>query len=52
MKPVERMEMCFKFAEEQLQVPSLLDPHLVETAPDDLSIMTYLTYFRKKVILN
>jgi hypothetical protein len=49
MSPIERMEKCFKIAEDELGIPSLLDPELVETAPDELSVMTYLSYFKKLV---
>src|SRR5262245_59757066 len=47
--PVERLEKAFKIAEQKFGVPQLLDAELVASSPDALSIMTYLTFFKKRV---
>ena len=42
------MAQAFDVAEKNLHIPQLLDPDLVISSPDDLSIMTYISYFRDK----
>src|SRR5690348_7402813 len=47
MTPVQRMDKSFKVANEEFDIPLLLEPQLVQEDPDELSIMTYVTYFRR-----
>eukprot|EP01119_Soliformovum_irregulare_P015373 TRINITY_DN4320_c0_g1_i2.p1 TRINITY_DN4320_c0_g1~~TRINITY_DN4320_c0_g1_i2.p1 ORF type:complete len:1649 (+),score=817.75 TRINITY_DN4320_c0_g1_i2:111-5057(+) len=43
----ENMTKAFQIAEEKLSFPVLLDADLLISNPDDLSIMTYVSYFKE-----
>ena len=61
-RPVENMNKAFQIAEEKFGIIRLLDPEDVAKAPEEKSIMTYVSYLyhqfpvtpplrRKKVII-
>jgi hypothetical protein len=43
------MNTVFEYAESVYNIPKLLDAELVNKEPDDLSMITYVSYFRIKV---
>eukprot|EP01127_Copromyxa_protea_P009894 TRINITY_DN236_c0_g1_i1.p1 TRINITY_DN236_c0_g1~~TRINITY_DN236_c0_g1_i1.p1 ORF type:complete len:924 (-),score=286.55 TRINITY_DN236_c0_g1_i1:13-2748(-) len=45
-KAVENMDLAFDAAEEHFEFPKLLDAVDVLNTPDDLSIMTYVSYYK------
>jgi hypothetical protein len=46
--PRTNLELAFKRAEELCQIPILLDVEdMLEGKPDELSVMTYVSYFRQ-----
>lgn len=45
---IKNMKKAFEIAEQKLDIPQLLDADLLVENPDDLSIMTYISYFRNK----
>lgn len=54
MKPTGRaiddMNTAFDIAEKNFNIPKLLEAEYVVSDPDELSIMTYVSYFRKVFI--
>jgi hypothetical protein len=46
---VNDMNTVFDYSHTVYKIPKLLDAELVNKEPDDLSIVTYVSYFRIKV---
>lgn len=51
-QPIENMERAFDDAEELFSFPQVIDAEDVVENPDDLSIMTYVSYFRAYMAAN
>jgi len=45
--PLELATNAMTFAEKELKIPMILDPNDMVNAPDDLSILTYLFFYKK-----
>lgn len=50
--PIENMERAFDEAEELFSFPQVIDAEDVVENPDDLSIMTYVSYFRAYMVFS
>ena len=48
--PLVDAERAMNTAQDLFDIPKILDPYDLVTIPDDLSIMTYLSYFRDYVV--